>query len=333
MSGTDINVNRTLECEFWSEICRFRMRELEFRQMQPFLPIVRAAFVLLILSGISFGQSLEQTEPTIIPGSEVRASIFPRTVGDPRLTEHFYSLRVGQGDLFVNLTHRNFIGDLDVFSIDGRRPLAKLTVVQSEDFREIGRVVFIRTPGEVLLRVQGRSPNDDIALYRLKFGGTALVNPFAGNLLNLERGNVAVEKRETPGQDEPPVTVSVTSAVTNESPKASISADIVEAGGTRVVEPSEGNPKESAKVEEIAPKPSDETPESGRKASSPVDSSPKVVERRLTLKIEFDDGGKLERPMSSVETVAIEKSYLVIRFANGAESRYPISSVIRFTVD
>lgn len=301
--------------------------------MHACIPTARAVLLLLIMSGALVAQSLEQNAPTTIAVSEVRASILPRVAGDPRLTEHFYSLKVGQGDLFVNLTHRNFIGDLDIFSIDGRRPLAKLTIVRSDVFREIGRVVFIRSPGEILLRVQGRSPDDDEAIYRLKFGGTAWVIPSSGGVLDFGKGTVAVDKAEALAQVESTEKVEEISTAKNGDPLVPPSDEGIVRNGIAIAIGTDAQTMESPKAAEGLPKQSEQKFEIGSQSANPGENHSKVIERRLTLKIEFDDGEKLERPLSAVDTVAIERNQLVIKFANGAESRYPISSVIRFTVD
>jgi len=238
--------------------------------------ILGIAICLIGASAQVEAQSVDQSAPTKIPGAEVISTVIPRPEGDPRLTTHFFSLDVRQGDLYLNVVHRNFVGDVDVFSIDARRPLGKLTVVESVVEREIGRVLFIRNSGQVLIRVEGRTLNNDEAVYRLKFGGSALVGRATASALDLRSSHIQQAlPKESPGQNET-------------------------SGFTETMIPS---------------------------------ASLRITEKKMSLRIEFDDGGKVERPMSSVSRVTIEKDQLVVVLVNGSESRYPASSVIRFSVD
>jgi hypothetical protein len=300
-------------------------------------PHLLGYILIPIFIGITSGQSADQSEPTLVPGNELVSNILPRDFGDSRLTEHFFKLRVQQGDLFVNLTHRNLIGDVDIFSIDGRRPMAKLTVVESVDDREIGRVVFIRNSGQILIRVLGRTPNDDPATYRIKFGGSAVTNPLLTQVLDL-RKPVGVPDLSAPelapaSPGRPQATpegaeVAIVPKVSlNEGTSVIVEKPLQESPVEPIIESKEEvNEKETIPAPEAVP-----SPKVSENTSKPPASS--VVERRLFLRIEFDDGGKLERPMSSVQSVGIDKNELVIKLVTGNETRYPISSVVRFTVD
>ena len=119
-----------------------------------------------------FGQSTQQDLPTPITGNDISGTIRARDIGDSRLTTYYYILKSDQGDLFVNLVTKNFTGDIDVFTADGLKPMTKIVVYADYGESETGRAIYFRKPEKLILRVQGRSPNDDDATFRLKFGGS-----------------------------------------------------------------------------------------------------------------------------------------------------------------
>lgn len=93
-------------------------------------------------------------------------------MGDPRLTSYFYAFDGGQGDLFINAVTQNFNGDIDVFAADALRSLTKMVVYAETEPSETGRLIYLRKPERLILRIQGRTPNDDAATFRIKFGGS-----------------------------------------------------------------------------------------------------------------------------------------------------------------
>lgn len=137
----------------------------------------RSAAVFLSLFAfavVSFAQSTSQEYPAAIVSNELTGTIKARDIGDSRLTTYYYTFNGEQGDIFINLVSRNFTGDIDVFTASGLKPLTKIVVYADQGELETGRVVYLRKPERLLLRVQGRTPNDDEAAFRLKFGGSFL---------------------------------------------------------------------------------------------------------------------------------------------------------------
>ena len=63
-------------------------------------------------------------------------------------------------------------GQIDIFTADGLRPLTKIVIFADAASNETGRIVYLRRPERLLLRIQGRTPNDDAAAYRIKFAGS-----------------------------------------------------------------------------------------------------------------------------------------------------------------
>lgn len=128
--------------------------------------------VLLFLSSVVFSQSTDQLFPTPITSNEVVGKIKARDIGDSRLTTFYYTFNGEQGDVFINVVTNNFSGDIDIFSMDGAKTFTKIVVYADATATETGRVVYLRKSEKLLLRIQGRSPNDDDAGVRIKFAGS-----------------------------------------------------------------------------------------------------------------------------------------------------------------
>lgn len=117
-------------------------------------------------------QSTDQSFPTPVSTNEIEGKIAARDLGDARLTTYFYVFNGGQGDIFINVKTANLDGDIDVFALENLRPLTKITVFSDASQNETGRVIYLRKPEKLILRVQGRTPNDAAATFNLKFAGS-----------------------------------------------------------------------------------------------------------------------------------------------------------------
>jgi translation initiation factor IF-2 len=131
-------------------------------------------FLAFILFGFGqiFAQSTIQEYPTAVTSNEITGKIVARDVGDSRQTAHFYTFNGTQGDLFINIETNNLNADFDLFTLADLRPLTKIVVYAGSEPTETGRVVFVRKDEKLLLRVKGRTPNDDAGTYRIKFAGS-----------------------------------------------------------------------------------------------------------------------------------------------------------------
>lgn len=138
-----------------------------------------AVFAILLLFGSSQAQSTNQDFPTPITTNEISGTIKPRDLGDARLTSYFYQFDSSQGDLFINIVTKNFTGDIDVFTLTGLRPLTKIVVYADFGENETGRVIYFRKPEKMIMRVQGRTPGDDPATFRIKFAGSFVASTMA----------------------------------------------------------------------------------------------------------------------------------------------------------
>ena len=128
----------------------------------------------LVLPTLILAQSTTQDFPTPVTTNEIDGTINARDVGDARLTTYFYTFNGTQGDLFINVNSQNFNGDIDVFTADGLDPVTKIVMYADSSVNETGRVVYLRKPEKLILRVQGRTPGDDPATFRIKFAGSFL---------------------------------------------------------------------------------------------------------------------------------------------------------------
>ncbi len=139
------------------------------------IPLLSIVLSLVAIEA-AVGQSTNQTFPTPITSNEISGTIKARDIGDARLTSYYFQFDGEQGDLFINVVARNFTGDIDVFTQNGLRPLSKIVVYADFGESETGRVIYLRKPEKMILRVQGRTPGDDPATFRIKFAGSFLAS-------------------------------------------------------------------------------------------------------------------------------------------------------------
>ena len=128
--------------------------------------------VCFTLAGAGLSQSTEQNNPTPITSNVLSGQIKARDIGDSRLTTYYFVFNGNRGDVFINVVTSNFNGDIDIFTVDALKPKTKITVYADSADNETGRVIYMRKPELLLMRIQGRTPNDDPANYQIKFAGS-----------------------------------------------------------------------------------------------------------------------------------------------------------------
>lgn len=151
------------------------MKKYELRKSLHRWQIVRIFCIGCLFLGAfvaARAQSINQNAPTPITSNEISGRIAARDLGDARLTSYFYTFEGNQGDVFINVVTTNLNGDIDVFTADNLRPLTKITVYADSSNNETGRVVYLRQPAKLILRIEGRTPNDDAATFQVKFAGS-----------------------------------------------------------------------------------------------------------------------------------------------------------------
>ncbi len=336
--------------------------------------VFRGLILAFLLAGFgvsAFAQSALQDHPTPLTRSDVEATIKARDVGDARLTSHYYWFNAGQGDVFINWTSRNFAGDVDLFVQNGLRLLTKIVVYADFGEVETGRVIYLRKPERLLLRVQGRTPNDEAAIYRLKFAGSFIaaaadendipVMPTVGESV---AGAVRVNSVGTilPPLSKPVETKSATDSSTVDPP-----AEKAEAGKSDVEK--QGDAKRGAleektdapKLEVIVDDPTKkETPAKttsrerpprrtrtnrrapvktaaaqAAKESSDAKSSEKDANAGDETEAQktIKEEAPAEKSKSSANVDPLANVQLVILFKDGSRIERPLPEVFRFTVD
>jgi len=136
------------------------------------LTIACVALLTLALGMTAAAQSTDANFPTNVITSEIVGTIPARDIGDSRETSYYYTFDGGQGDMFINVVTRNFAGDIDIFAAEGLRPLTKMVIFAEGGPSETGRLIYMRKPERLILRVQGRTPDDDPSTFQIKFGGS-----------------------------------------------------------------------------------------------------------------------------------------------------------------
>src|ERR1039457_6516096 len=99
-------------------------------------------FAIALMAGLGItirAQSSDQNYPTAVTTNEIHGVIKARDIGDPRLTTYFYEFDGVQGDIFINVVSKNLTGDIDIFAVEGLRPLAKMVIYAATDPSETGR--------------------------------------------------------------------------------------------------------------------------------------------------------------------------------------------------
>ncbi|MEQ1605555.1 MAG: hypothetical protein ABL999_11875 [Pyrinomonadaceae bacterium] len=312
-----------------------------------------AGFLFFALSGVVFGQSRDQNFPTAITSSEINGVVKARDLGDSRLTSYYYAFEGSQGDIFINVVTKNFAGDIDVFTQDGLKTLTKVVIFADSGLSETGRLIYLRKPEKLLLRIQGRTPNDDAATYRIKFGGSFIA--IKGNkeeaeptierdaeqsktVVNSVGTIVEITPKPLPAK-ETPVRVEKESEVK----KSDTASKTVVAKEKEILAPARTKPevvvsstiKEPAETKtEIPAKPVDT-----RKASVKSEKSAAREEKKadplesIRLVIQMKDGTVVARPMKDVLRFSVDKGVLTVVSKRGAVSKYSILDVAKVTFE
>lgn len=259
------------------------------------------------------GQSTLQDYPTPVTTNEIKGVINARNIGDSRLTTHYYVFDGSQGDIFVNVNTTNFAGDIDIFIEQGLRPLSKIVLYADNPATETGRIIYLRKQERLLLRVQGRTPNDDAAYYQIKFAGSF----------------VALNKDEVSETPELPVVTS--SVIAREIPQKDRSDEAEE---TQIVrrnqQPEQTEVNRTATVKPPAstapPSRTDQTTRRDRTRAQDSNAG-------FSLVVEFRDGGTINRSMTDVQRFTVDGGILTVIYKSGAIGRYPMTTVVRIGIE
>lgn len=335
---------------------------------------IARATALIVLLVVSFGdralaQSTDVAWPSPVRTNEVAGTIVARDLGDPRVTDHFYAFTGTPGDLLVTVDSRNLNGDIDVFTLSGLRPLLKFTVYAGSS-SPITKGIYLRQQEDLLLRVEGRTPNDDEAVYRIHFAGSfapITSGPLAEHEDALEPAS-GVGPSEKGGRrvssvgariDEPrtevaeaptpePTPVESPEPKTTPTKPASRNSRPRRPASRRTRPPEPAKREETAAVGETENKPPAEnsetetkTPAKGKRPTRRTTTArratkpPEIQEPEATgprLIIETNDGTLVDRYMNSVRRVTVENGQVVVLGKDGSVLRIPLANVVRMTI-
>ncbi len=199
--------------------------------------------MLAALVGVAAGQSTDIANPSAVRTNEVTGTISARDLGDPRVTDHFYAFTGNPGDVLITVDSRNLNGDVDVFTFSSLQPLLKFTVYAGTS-SQITKSIYLRKQEGLILRIEGRTPNDDDAVYRIRFGGSFA--PITSGPL-LAESHSAIEPAT--GSNESAKKgrrVSSVGARIYEPPTEVVAAPTPEPTSPTPVEPGESEPKPTA---------------------------------------------------------------------------------------
>jgi len=277
-------------------------------------------------------QSSDANFPTQLRTSTVNGTIKPRAIGDSRLTTYYYAFNGDQGDIFVSVITKNFDGDIDVFAVSGMRQLTKLVIYSDGNVNETGRLIYLRKPEKLLLRIQGRPPGDSDASFQIKFGGSFLASTDADSeptptvaVVPERVPEPIVDPVKVPEKETEVATVEIKPETrTERKPKVEARKE-----KTPTFEKVVPEKKEVAKKPVARPKPS----ASAEKKTEPTAKPTPDPLAKYNLVIQFKDGKKLDKSMTEVERVTVEGVNLVVILKSGVITSYSLLTVEKFTID
>lgn len=144
--------------------------------------LVALVSLACVFAGSALAQSTDVAYPTPVASNEITGRITPRDVGDARLTRHFYTFKGVEGDLVMTVESTNLDGDIDVFTANTLRPLAKVTLYAGLSATRVSKSVYLRQEDALILRVEARSAGDAEGSYRVRFEGAFA--PASGTFAN-----------------------------------------------------------------------------------------------------------------------------------------------------
>jgi hypothetical protein len=325
-----------------------------------------ASVLVITFSVLVKAQSTSSNHPLAVTSDELRAEIKPRDIGDPRPTAHFYSLTAGPGDLIIEVSSSQFLGDIDLFT-DRMRPLLKLSVYG--DLPSISKTIFLRKREQLLLRVEGRAGAEAVATYSVRFGGS--FTPLPSTALE---SSGETEKEQPPTQDgrvnQRDRTFRVSSVGARIIEPAQLPTPMIDMETTALADLQERRlfqysatlitDEEVGEAPEVPAIPAKEvtfaslgslertsSPESESNIRSAESASlPKTSEQskpheieagkqpdQAKLVIETRDGKRTEKWMKDLRRVTVEKYFVILIRNDGYIERVPMSSVLKLTIE
>ena len=314
------------------------------------------AFVL-VLGGSAAAQSTDAEFPTPVRSNEISGTIAPRDLGDPRLTHYFYSLTGTPGDLIVTVESRNLEGDVDVFTANTLRPLAKVSMYAGSTQSGGSKTIYLKTRESLVLRVEARTPNDAEGSFRVRFDGgfepisSSVPDPepviptvsSTGKGRRVTATGARIEEPEpTPAESKTETTSATTTPATDtkaspseapptptEAAKTTPTRPIRRTGTRRTGTPRSTRPRPSTPTRRRNSPPAETAPAPAPTVPAPAE----VVAAGPRLIIETRDGTRVERFMTTVRRVTVENGQLIVITRDGHVERQPMSNVLRMAIE
>ncbi len=336
------------------------------------LQFAKLIFWLIVLTISVNAQSHDQNFPTPITANEISGRIPARDLGDARLTTFYYTFDGIQGDVFINVVTTNFNGDIDVFTASDLRPLTKITAYADSPNNETGRVVYLRQPVKLILRVEGRTPNDDAATFQIKFAGsfapsTAVANAASepevksnndsdvrvnsvGTIIEVKPKPTPTPKEVIAKVEKPPKEKKPEKVVKEEEPKesgeekpAAKESENKEAIAVKVPKPKKPKTPKVPKKPDAVVKEKDAEKEiaESKKAEAKKETDKKTEEKAEAEKTAKETANaakvskekKKSNEVKPVPSSALENINLIILFKDGTKIERPMSEILKFGVD
>ncbi len=327
-----------------------------FSLFSPKIILSSLAAALILSAGLA-AQSSDQNFPTAVTDPEIGSTIRARDIGDARLTTHFWVFDGAQGDIFINVVTQNFSGDIDVYQASDLKPLTKIVMFADSGLSETGRVIYLRLPGRLLLRVQGRSPNDDPASYKIKFAGS-----FVALAPQKEEKAPTVETVENTGVKVNSVGTRVTVAPAPLPVKEASTTNLKKIEKAAVPENSPAKRAENKDRQDLPPtgtagseatdvktvfgsgsanvnvtktRQATSKPTSGKSQTASARSRPETAPDPLagvSLVIVLKDDTRIERPMSEITRFMYDHGFLTIFAKDGKVHRIAVTDLASVTV-
>ncbi len=287
-------------------------------------------------------QSTDQSLPTPVLSSEINGTIKALDLGDSRLTRHFYAFEGTPGDLMITMESKNLNADVDVFTAITFRPLMKATLYDNAS-QQITKGIYLRSHQILILRVEGRTPNDDPGRYQIRFGGTFA--KFTGGIPVAEPS----EDAESGTVDTSGNRLSSVGATLPRPPAEVVETPEAKPTPEKAEEPKPApkprttsrrttsrNPRRTARTTPAKPEPKPAATEapSESAATSPDTAKPAdITPPGAHLIVERKDGSRIDRPMATVRRVVVEGPAIVIFLKSGKIERIPMDHVARMTIE
>lgn len=283
------------------------------------------AVVLMILGSLAVvsGQSRTAESPTPVTGPEISGKIPARDVGDSRLTAFYYVFAANPGDIMLDVSVSNFTGDIDVFTADQLRPKTKVTIIPGMDSWETSRIIYSRQRERLILRIEGRTPNDDAASYRIRLGGS--FEP-------LQEAAVAADPTVKAKSTSDVQVNSVGTIISEKKPEGKKSAAMTPPD-KKTSAPSKTPLSKPQATKSSSRTPSKEKVSDVKRNSSDASSAGMNKTIGPLLVVQFKEGENFVRPMAEVTSVTVSSGVVALKTIDGKTRIFSLSDVARMAIE